>query len=257
MKRLQNISIFIIAIMLSSCAIIKPGEIGVKQKLGKLDGNTLDQGAHFYNPFTTLIIRTPVRTTNLEMNIDLPSKEGMNINAQISILYNIKPEMVPNLIVSIGSDYEQIIRNVFRSASADVCAQFMAKDMHSGQRSVIEKQISDRMDDVLIKKGIKIETVLMKSILLPKGLYGSIERKLEAEQEALRMQFILERERLEADRKVIEAKGSRDAQKILAEGLTADIIKLRSIEAFKELSNSTGAKIIITDGNAPFLIDND
>jgi regulator of protease activity HflC (stomatin/prohibitin superfamily) len=127
--------------------------------------------------------------------------------------------------------------------------------MHSGMRAEIEKSISKKMAETLSGQGIVIESVLMKSIQLPEGLARSIEQKLQAEQDAMRMEFVLQQERLEADRKVIEAKGTRDAQKILSEGLTEQIIKIRSIEAFEELSKSANSKILITDGKTPMLID--
>lgn len=127
--------------------------------------------------------------------------------------------------------------------------------MHSGMRANIEQSIKNKMYELLEGSGIIIESVLMKSIKLPGGLAKSIEQKLQAEQDAMRMEFILKQEKLEADRKIIEAKGTRDAQKILAEGLTPEIIKLKSIEAFRELSKSTNSKIIVTDGEAPLLID--
>lgn len=245
------------ATFLTSCAIIRPGEVGTKRKLGKLSDKVLGQGAYVYNPLVTTVLKTPIRTENLEVNLNLPSKEGLNVNSDISILYRIEKEKVPALIENIGMGYEGIIKSVFRSASADICAQFLAKDMHSGKRRDIEKDIADRMNEVLGKDGINIESVLLKTIKLPDGLYGSIEARMQAEQDALRMTFILEQEKLEAERKVIEAKGSRDAQKILSEGLTPEIIKLRSIEAFSNLSGSENAKVIITDGKAPFLIDNE
>lgn len=245
----------IAAIVFTSCAVIKPGEIGVKRKMGKLSTKTLDQGAYPFNPFVTTIIKTPIRTVNLEINLNLPSKEGLNIGAGISILYRIERESVPTLIESVGDGYEEIIRSVFRSASADICAQFMAKDMHSGKRSEIEERISEKMSKVLKNRGIVIESVLLKTIQLPPGLYNSIEDRLEAEQESLRMTFVLELERQEAERKVIEAKGNRDAQQILSQGLTREILELRSIEAFLKLAESQGAKVIITDGKAPFLIE--
>ena len=122
-------------------------------------------------------------------------------------------------------------------------------------RAEIEKSISKKMAETLSGQGIIIESVLMKSIQLPEGLARSIEQKLQAEQDAMRMEFVLQQERLEADRKVIEAKGTRDAQKILSEGLTEQIIKIRSIEAFEELSKSANSKILITDGKTPMLID--
>jgi regulator of protease activity HflC (stomatin/prohibitin superfamily) len=161
---------------------------------------------------------------------------------------------VPNIIRTYGLAYEGIISNVFRSASADVCARFFAKDMHSGMRSNIEDEIKAQMSSILNQQGIIIESVLMKSIQLPVGLATSIERKLQAEQDAMRMEFVLQQEKLEADRVIIQAKGTRDAQKILSEGLTQEIIKLRSIEAFLELSKSPNSKVIITDGKTPFLV---
>jgi regulator of protease activity HflC (stomatin/prohibitin superfamily) len=111
------------------------------------------------------------------------------------------------------------------------------------------------MSENLIDRGIIIEAVLMKSIQLPPGLSSSIEQKLQAEQDAMRMEFILQQEKLEAERKIIEATGTKDAQKILSEGLTDQIIKIRSIEAFIELSKSSNSKIIITDGKVPFLVE--
>ena len=240
---------------LTSCAIVRPGEVGVKQRLGNLSDEVTLQGPVFYNVFTSKIIRTSVQTNDLLLSLSLPSKEGLSVESDISILYRLEQNKVPNIIRTYGTNYENIISNVFRSASADVCAQYFAKDMHSGMRANIEKAILDKMDSLLAPQGIIIESVLMKSIKLPSGLAKSIEFKLQAEQDAMRMEFVLQQEKLEADRVIIKAKGERDAQKILAEGLTPEIIKLKSIEAFNELSKSANSKTIITDGKAPFLID--
>ena len=246
---------FVLALsFLASCTVIQPGYVGVKSRFGVLSKQVLDPGAHFTGMAVQIIIM-PVGTRNIEINLNLPSKEGLNINSNISILYRIQKDKVPEIIETIGNGYEKIITNVFRSASADVCAKFMAKDMHSGKRGEIEAEIQSRMSEVLMPRGIILEAVLLKNITLPEGLYNSIEDRLQAEQEALRMQFILEQEKLEAQRKIVEAKGTRDAQLILSEGLTSEIIQLRSIEAFKELSNSPATKIIITDGSSPFLIN--
>jgi len=239
---------------ISSCAVIRPGEVGVKQKLGKLSDNIVTQGTVMYNPFTSKVVKTSIQTNNLELSLNLPSKEGLSINSQISILYRLDQAKVPSVIRTLGLNYQSIIANVFRSASADVCSKFYAKDMHSGMRSNIELSIKDKMGETLNTQGIVIESVLMKSIQLPVGLSSSIERKLQAEQDAMRMEFVLQEQRLEVERIIIEAKGTRDAQKIIAEGLTPEIIKIRSIEAFNQLSKSPNAKIIITDGKAPMLI---
>jgi regulator of protease activity HflC (stomatin/prohibitin superfamily) len=240
--------------LMASCAVVRPGEVGIRQKLGNLSDKIHTQGPVVFNPFTTKVIKADIQTNDLELALNLPSKEGLSINAQISILYRLEKNKVPTIIKTYGLDYEGIISNVFRSASADVCSRFFAKDMHSGMRATIEKEIKVQMENILSEQGIIIESVLMKSIQLPDGLSRSIERKLQAEQEAMRMEFVLQQEKLEAERVIIQAEGTRDAQKILSQGLSEQILKLRSIEAFMELSKSPNSKVIITDGKTPFLI---
>ena len=242
--------------ILSACTVVRQGEVGVKRKLGKLSDKPIEAGAVAYNPFVTKILKVPVRTVNLEITSNLPSKEGLNVNSVISILYRIEPGKVPLILEQIGPDYEEaLISSVFRSASADVCSRFFAKDMHTAQRAVIEQEIQERMMNLIGERGFNIEAVLLKTIQLPSGLARAVEEKLEAEQDAQRMEFLLQREKLEAQRKMVEAEGIRDAQIIIAEGLSEEIIKYQSIEAFKQLSSSPNSKIIITNGEAPMLID--
>jgi prohibitin 1 len=243
-----------IAMLSTSCAVIRPGEAGVKQRLGKFGTDVATQGAVFFNPFTSKVVKASVQTENLELFLSLPSKEGLSVASEISILFRLETGKIASILQNIGPNYATVVTSVFRSASADVCSQFFAKDMHSGKRADIEKAIMVKMGETLTVQGIIIEAVLMKSIQLPRGLSSSIEQKLQAEQDAMRMEFILQQAKLEADRKIIEAEGERDAQKILSEGLTDKIIQIRSIEAFRELSQSPNSKVIITDGKTPLLI---
>lgn len=241
-------------IVLASCAVIRPGEVGVKSKLGKLS-EPKQSGSIPYNIFTSRVIKIPTRTTNIEVLINLPSKEGLTIKSEISILYKIYPKMAKQIIDEVGLDYEQIITAVFRSASADVTSKFYAKDMHSGERDKIEKDIAAKMNTILNERGFEVEAVLMKSITLPSGLANAIEAKLEAEQTAQRMEFVLLSEQKEAERKLIEAKGTRDAQLVLSEGLTESILRLRHIEMMNELSRSPNAKVIVTNGETNMMIN--
>ena len=250
-------SCLVLAVALSSCAIVRPGEVGIKQKLGRLGDETKTSGSIWFNPFITNVMKVSTQTENLELTISLPSKDGLSITTQTSILYRVNAQKVPEVIEDMGLNFEQIISAVFRSASADVCARYSAKDMHSGMRATIEGAIADRMGEILEARGIIIEEVLLKSIQLPAALASSIEEKLQAEQEAMRMKFVLEQEKLEAQRRLIEAEGIRDAQKILSQSLTKQILQFKSIEAFKELAKSNNAKVIITDGRTPYLIDGD
>ncbi|SHI86296.1 Regulator of protease activity HflC, stomatin/prohibitin superfamily [Hymenobacter daecheongensis DSM 21074] len=274
-------------LVLSGCTTVRQGEIGVKRTLGRLDQQVILSGPKTFNPFLTTIIKVPVTTQNLEIRSNLPSKEGLSIGSDISILYRVKAEQVPNILQTTGRDYANIlILPVFRSAAADVCARYFAKDMHSAERGVIETAIQARMNEVLSSKGFEIENVLMKNITLPAGLAKAIEDRLEAEQDALRMEFQKQRETRDAERRVIEAegqkriavvraqgeqeaniiqaKGKAEAMRIEAEAvrvtnqlinrdLTPAVLKFKSIEAFRELSKSQNSKTIITNGTTPVL----
>ncbi len=242
--------------LLAACTTIHPGEVAVRQSFGKLSDTVRGPGLVVHSPIGISFVRVPVRTSNLEVSLDLPSQEGLNVLAEVSILYHINRDLAPTLLETVGMGYErEVVLPVFRSAAADVSARYNAKDMHSGERYGIEEAIRQRMEDVLVGRGIVIEAVLMKSISLPPRLYSAVEEKLSAEQQSERMQWILAKERQEADRRRIEAEGIRDAQRILEEGLTPGVLQWRSLETFKELSQSPNAKIIFTDGTLPMLID--
>ena len=287
MKKNLFLPLLAFIFLFSSCVVIRPGQVGVKQRLGKISDVALGEGPKGYNPFTTNIITFPTRTVNLEIKSDLPSKEGLTITSIMSILYRIQPSEAPQLLRDIGRAYErEIILPVFRSAAADVSSRFLAKDMHSGERSIIEDQIRERMAEILEPNGIVVDNVLMKTIVLPSGLSKSIEQKLQAEQDAQRMEFIKQQEQLEAERRIIQSKGEREAALIAADAerqrleiqasgqaaatrleaeaqadanaglqasLSEEVLRFRAIEAFLRLASSENAKVIITNGETPFL----
>jgi regulator of protease activity HflC (stomatin/prohibitin superfamily) len=259
----------------------------VKSTFGKIKGKIRQPGAVLYNPFVSRIIKVNVRTMNLPIKENLPSKEGLTILSESSILYHIKSEDVPKIIQETGLNYEEnLILPVFRSAASDVCSRYYAKDMHSAKRNEIEKEIQKRLAEVCEEKGFVIEAVLLKSISLPAGLTKSIETKLEAEQEALRMEFVLDRQKKEVERQIIEAEGAKKTNVIQAEAkaqtmriesegraqsieieakankaanellnnsITPNLLKLKQIEAFVKLSTSNNTKTIVTDGKGSLL----
>jgi regulator of protease activity HflC (stomatin/prohibitin superfamily) len=281
------LSLALVTLGLSNCTVIRQGEVGVKRRLGRIAPTPYTEGTVGFNPFTTTVLRVPVRTVNLEVSLNLPSKEGLTISSEISILYRMKANQAPKVLQEIGIDYERsLILPVFRSAAPDVTAKFLAKDMHSGERGIIEKAIRDQMATILEGKGFDVENVLLKSIQLPPGLSRAIEEKLQAEQDAQRMEFLKQREKVEAERKVIQAEGEKNVQIVTAEGrkrvteidaegkanaikteadaqakanevlqksLTTNLLRYRSIEAFKSVSDSKNSKLIISDGKNPFL----
>jgi len=273
--------------ILGSCTVIRQGEVGVKRQLGKVDYRPMEQGLRFYNPFVTTIFRMQVNTINMEVTVPLPSREGLTIASEVSILYRVDRNEAPRVFDEIGMQYERtVIMPVFRSAVSDVSARFYAKDMHSGERSTIEEQIREGMMQVLGPRGFIIDNVLLKTISLPADLSRAIEEKLRAEQEAQRMEFTKQRERLEAERSLIQAEGEQKAKIAQAEGtkrvaeieaageanailiraeaqaeandkisnsLSPNVLRNNQIEAFKELSKSGNSKVIITDGKTPLL----
>ncbi len=289
-KRKRLLSVWLGCLLLASfaasgCARVLHDEVGVKRKRGRVDDKVYTPGWWSYNPFNSRFFRLPTRTVNLAIEAGLPSREGLTIQAKISILYRVRANEAPKVFREVGLGYEQgMILPVFRSASSDVCARYDAKTMHSAERAKIESAIRDRMDEVLGTRGFEIEAVLLKSIELPAGLARAIENKLEAEQEAQRMTFLLNRQRSEAERRIIEAEAEREvleigaqargkaieheangraaairieaaaqqeANKALQSSLTDVILRYHSIQAFRALATSPNAKTILTDGKTP------
>ena len=244
--------------VLTGCATIRQDEIGVKTSFGRISSGPLQPGAQFLIPGVNSVLRVPARVVNREVRLEMPSKEGLNVAAEVSILYRAKTENIRQILETSGTRYEEdVIIPVFRSSAADVSARYMAKDMHSGTRIGIEQAIRTQMMETLGPKGFVVENVLLKSIRLPADLARAIEEKLEAEQRSEQMRFVLDREKQEAERRTIEAQGIRDSWAIIAQGLTPSIISYQSIEAFRELARSPNAKVIVTDGRAPMLLTNE
>ncbi|MBK9272066.1 MAG: prohibitin family protein [Saprospiraceae bacterium] len=250
-KNIGFLFFLLLTLLLSSCTVVKQGQFGIKRTLGKYNDKVYTSGLKVYNPFVSTIIKVSGQTENIEVNINIPSKEGLTIQSEVSILYRVIQKSAKDLLIEVGLDYEEtIILPVFRSAVADVTSKYFAKDMHSGNRPEIEVAIRELMMQTLKSKGILVENVLLKSISLPKNINKAIEDKLEAEQQAQRMEFVLQQERKEAERKIIQAEALRDANKIITEGLTPNILQYKTLEAWLELSKSSNSKIIIGNGTS-------
>lgn len=254
----KSVLLALIVMSAASCATIRQGEVGVKRTFGKYADVPYTSGLKVFNPLASSIVKITTQTENLEVDLNIPSKEGLNIRAEVSILYNVVAAQAPDLLRNIGPDFERnIILPIFRSSVSDVTARFYAKDMHTNERATIETAIREQMMEYLDGKGIVVEAVLLKSVQMPRSLANAIEEKLEAEQQSQRMEFILQKSRQQAEQQRIEAEGVRDAQMIIAEGLSPAILQFKSIEAFRELSNSNNAKIIVTDGDLPMIMNNE
>ncbi len=254
--KITGLAVLVAGLFASSCTVVKQGQFGVKRKLGKFSDDVYTSGLRTFNPFTSRIIKISSQTENIEVSLNIPSQEGLTIQSEVSILYRVVKKNAPELLRTVGPEYEEtIIVPVFRSAVADVTSKYYAKDMHSGSRASIEAAIRDLMMKTLEEKGILVQNVLLKSISLPKNLTKAIEDKLEAEQQAQRMEFTLQQEKQEAERKRIQAAGERDANKIIAEGLTPEILQYKALEAWLKLSQSPNAKVIISNGSVPMVMN--
>ncbi|MDW3646559.1 MAG: SPFH domain-containing protein [Bacteroidia bacterium] len=278
------LAIFILSLF-NSCVTINQGMVGVKRVRGVIDPQVLYEGRVNINPFNTTVFRIPTQIVNVRVELPLPSKEGLTIQSEISIQYHVSAASAASLLKEVGLNYQgQLIMPVFRSTTSDVSARFFAKDMHSGQRANIESEIKNRMNSILEKYGIIIDNVLLKSIKLPAGLTRAIEEKLEAEQEAQRMQFVKQQQTADAERRIIEAKGEREvkileaeaekqtltlraeahanatrlqaeaeakANQLLGASLSEEVLRYRAIEAFTKLASSPNTKLMINPTGIP------
>jgi prohibitin 1 len=256
---LRLVYLLLISFSISSCTIVREGHVGVKRTLGRVKPYTYSPGVHAINPFLTRMYKVPITTRNLPLTFEaLPSREGLSILSEFSVLYHIHPDSARTIVATIGiNNAEAVLTAVTRSAAANVTSRFYAKDMHSSQRANIEGEIAKEMVRLLGNRGLIVEAVLLKTVRLPDGLTKAIEEKLGAEQEAQRMEFILNKEKQEAERRRIEAEGVRDAQKIIQQGLSPEIIQFRSIEALEKVAQSPNTKTIIMNGKTPFVLGNE
>ncbi len=254
MKKLIYIGCVIVAIASTSCRVIRPGEIGIKQTLGKMHGGYLLPGSVGFFPFTTSIIKMNIRTVECYQILPLPTKEGLSVNAEISLLYHIKAEEAPNIYQKFGTNYQEVIvLSNFRATAREISSAYYAKELYAIARQKVEKAISDELKAHLEQHGFVIDAVLLKDVVLPPQIMQSIQNKVEAEQDALRMEFVIEKQKKEAERMRIEAEGIKAAQNILALSLNEQILEYNRIKMYEGLMKSNNAKVIITNGTNPLL----
>jgi regulator of protease activity HflC (stomatin/prohibitin superfamily) len=190
--------------------------------------------------------------------MDVPSKEGLTVQLEVSILYHLNPEKAADVYKTVGEDYESIIiEPQFRSVTRGVTASFDARALYTSEREHLSKMILDELEKTIAVRGITVESAPLRRVGLPAGLSASIEQKLQAEQESQRMQFVLTKEKQEADRKRIEAQGISDFQKIVNQGLNSQLLTWKGIEATEKLANSPNTKVIIVGGKdgLPLILD--
>lgn len=263
-----GVILMLIGIATQSIRQIDTGQIGIQKLFGKIQPNILVEGLNFVNPLVE-VIKVDIKTQNYTMTsteeentmsddaIPVLTSDGLQVVIDLTALYRIIPSEAPNVIRTIGTGFEsKIVRPIIRSKIRNNAAAYEAIQLYSLKREQFETSLRDEIEADFNKRGFFLEQLLIRKINLPQSVKESIERKLTADQEAQRMEFVLVKEKQEAERKRVEAQGVADAQKILNSGLSEQVLKYESINVLKELVKSENAKVILMgDGkNSPSVI---
>lgn len=234
-------------VIMSMVKIIPPGHVGVLVLLGKVHG-VIPEGLHLVNPLVTVELMS-VRTQEVFEHAEVPSKEGLNMVVDVSLLFHLNPEAAMQVYRQLGPRYREVlVIPQFRSAIRSVTVRHEAKDLYTAGREIITNEILRILEEELSPRGLKVESVLMRRMILPKAIEEAINAKLAAEQDAQRMRFVLEKERQEAERKRVEAQGIQDFQRIISMGLNEQLLRWKGIEATEHLAKSPNTKVIIVGG---------
>jgi len=242
--------------------VIPAGHSGVIDFFGSVSDKTLGPGVNFVNPMAN-VVKFDTRKQELKETMNVPSKEGMSVELEISMIFQLKMEKV-NLIYKTAGNYEEYLQKLvipnFRSVVRGVTTKYEAKALYTAERDKLENEMREKLSSVREISEITVLSTPLRQINLPRGLTASIEEKLKAEQESQRMEFILTREKQEAERKRIEAKGIADFQEIVSKGISEQLLKWKGIEATEKLANSQNSKIIVIGSGKeglPIILGND
>jgi regulator of protease activity HflC (stomatin/prohibitin superfamily) len=263
------LSVLFISIgFVSSCIVqLNAGQIGVQSLFGKIQSRTLSEGLNIVNPLVS-VRKIDVKTQNYTMSakhnegdiegddaIRALTKDGLELVIDLSVLYRVSASDAPNLIRLVGPDYiDKIVRPITRTKIRDNSVYYDAVELYSTKRDEYQARITKDIEVEFKKRGLILENILVRNITLPETVKKAIEEKIRTEQESQKMQYVLSKEKQEADRKRVEAQGIADYQKIIGEGLSDKQLKYEQIKAYKELANSENAKVIIMPNNGSNII---
>jgi regulator of protease activity HflC (stomatin/prohibitin superfamily) len=267
--KLIGILLLIVGFLMSCFVQIDAGHVGVQKLFGKVQNNVLNSGLNFVNPVVT-VERLDVRTLNYTMSgvtdeghksgddaIRVLTADGLEVTIDLTVLYRVMPSEAPRLIRQTGADYEnKIVRPIARTRIRDNAVYYDAIALYSSKRDEFQSRIFKGIEADFRGRGLMLENLLVRNITLPANVKATIEQKIQAEQESQKMQFILAKERQEADRKRVEAQGIADYQKIISESLTDRQLQYEQIKATMELAKSANSKIIMMGSKgAPVILD--
>lgn len=225
--------------------VVPAGHVGVKDFFGIVSPNVLPPGVRLVLPFTR-VVKFSVRTQEIKEVAEVPSKEGLIMSLEVSLLFRLDAARAPEVYRTVGQGYpEVVVEPQFRSAIREITASYEAKALYSAERERIAQEIFHLFRKLTSDRGVVAEQVLLRKIGLPPVVANAIQEKLRREQEAEQMKFILLKEQQEAERKRIEAQGIADFQRIVAQGISPQLLEWKGIEATEKLANSQNTKIVI------------
>jgi regulator of protease activity HflC (stomatin/prohibitin superfamily) len=262
--------LFIIAGISTACfQQIDAGQVGVKILFGKVEDDVLTSGLNFVNPIVE-VKRLDVKTLNYTMSgvhdegnqqgddaIRVLTADGLEVTIDLTVLYRLVPSEAPRLLRETGADYtDKIVRPLTRTKIRDNAVYYDAVALYSSKRDEFQTRIFSSIEKDFKTRGLLLEQLLVRNITLPASVKASIESKINAEQEAQKMQFVLQKEKQEAERKRVEAQGIADYQRIISSGLSDKQLQYENIKATLELAKSSNAKVVVMGkGNTPLILD--
>ena len=237
--------LFFVAWTLVECIfVVPPGMVGVVVTLGKV--NAYSSGLHNRLPLVSELFLFSTKTQLIEEENVIPTKEGLSVTLDTAVLYRLDPNKAADLYQQVGPNYEAVLlKPEAASAVRGLTSESEAKALYSSGRTLIQDSLKKELTEKLAPRGIIIEDVLLKDIKLPDQLSKAIELKVQAEQEAARMEFVLQKEKQEAERKAIEAQGIADFQRIVSEGISEELLKWKGVEATEKFANAPNTKLVI------------
>ena len=248
----------ILLVLWWSVVSIPTGHVGVLTLFGKVTGDVLGEGIHMINPLKS-VQKLSIQTQSVKESANVPSNEGLILALDTSLLFHLDKNQAAHVFQSVGEDYaNKIIEPTLRAAIRASTSAHTANALYTNARELVQQQIQDELTAQLAPRGVVVEKVLLRDIQLPAMLKSSIEAKQQAEQDALRMNFILQKEKQEAERKRIEAQGIADFQKIVAQGISPQLLEWKGIEATEKLATSANSKVVIvgnTKNGLPLVLE--
>jgi regulator of protease activity HflC (stomatin/prohibitin superfamily) len=238
--------VFALIALTQAFTVIPAGHVGIVDFFGTVSDKTLSPGINFVNPMAK-VVKYSAQTKEHKETMQVLSREGLTIGLELSVLYRIDPDSAASIYKKIfGGDYEEVILvPQFRSISRAVTASFQASALYSTERERLSEAVQAELAKTVGVRGIIVESTPLRNVALPSQLTEAIEQKQRADQESQRMEFILTKEKQEADRKRIEAKGIADFQTIVAAGISEQLLRWKGIEATLKIAESNNSKVVI------------